>query len=121
MNILLWILQGLLALLCISGGAFQIFKLDELKKSVAAMRDLPRGLWAFFGVLNILGGLGLLVPGAVSGLPALTAIAAAVVAAESVLISGLYVRYGDRSPLSYSGAMAALAVLIACGRFALLA
>jgi len=43
MNIVLWIFQIVLALLCISGGAFQIFKLDELRKGVAAMRALPRG------------------------------------------------------------------------------
>ena len=43
MNILLWVLQVALAFLCISGGVFQIFKLDELKKGVAAMRELPRG------------------------------------------------------------------------------
>ena len=119
MNIVLWILQGLLALLCISGGAFQIFKFDELKKGVAAMRALPRGLWAFLGALGIVGGLCLVLPGAIGVLPVLTPIAAAGVAAQSALISGFYIHYGDRPPLTYSVAMAIMAALIAVGRFAL--
>ena len=64
MNILLWVAQVALALLCISGGAFQIFKLEELQKGVAAMRALPRGLWFFLGAVGCLAGLGLILPGA---------------------------------------------------------
>jgi DoxX-like family len=119
MNILLWVLQIALALLCISGGAFQIFKLDELKKNVAAMRELPRGLWAFLGAFGCLGGLCLILPGAINVLPVLTAVAAAGVVAQSALISAFYVRYGDRAPLPYSVVMTIMAAFIAFGRFAL--
>lgn len=119
MNIVLWILQGLLALLCISGGAFQIFKLDDLKKNVAAMRELPPGLWACLGAFGIVAGLCLILPMALGVLPVLTPIAAVGVAAQSLLISGFYVKYGDRPPLPYSLTMAILAAVIAVGRFAL--
>jgi len=120
MNIFLWILQVTLALLCISGGAFQIFKLDELKKNVDAMRALPRGLWAFLGAFGCLGGLCLILPGAINVLPVLTAIAAAAVAAQSALFSAFYLRYGDRAPMPYSLVMTVMAAFIAFGRFALL-
>jgi hypothetical protein len=119
MNILLWVLQVVLAFLCISGGVFQIFKIDDLKKGVAAMRALPRGLWAFLGTFGCVGGLGLILPAALGILPGLTAVAAAAVAAQSLFISALYLRYGDRSPLPYSATMAALAAFIAVGRFVL--
>jgi DoxX-like family len=119
MNILFWVLQVVLAFLCISGGAFQIFKIEDLRKNVAAMRALPRGLWAFLGAFGCLGGLCLILPGALNVLPILTAIAAAAVAAQSVLISAFYVRYGDRAPMPYSVTMAILAAFIAYGRFAL--
>lgn len=115
MNIVLWVLQVALALLCISGGAFQIFKLEELQKGVAAMRLLPKGLWMFLGALGCVGGLALLVPG-VSGL---TAIAAGAVAVQSLLISAFYVRYRDKSPLPYSVVMVLLAVFICYGRLEL--
>ena len=119
MNILLWILQIALAWLCIAGGVFQMFKLEQLQTTVASMRELPHALWAFLGAFGCLAGLGLILPGATKMLPGLTPIAAAAVAAESVLISAFYVYYGDRAPLSYSVAMAFMAAFICYGRFAL--
>ena len=119
MNILLWVLQIALAWFCIAGGVFQIFKIEQLKQNVASMRELPRGLWAFLGAFGCLAGLGLILPGAIHVFPVLTPIAAAAVAAESVLISAFYVYYGDRSPMTYSVAMAIMAAFISYGRFAL--
>jgi hypothetical protein len=119
MNILLWVAQVALALLCISGGAFQIFKLEELQKGVAAMRALPRGLWFFLGAVGCLAGLGLILPGATNLLPGITPVAAAAVAVQSLLISALYLRYRDRAPLPYSAAMVLMAAFICYGRLEL--
>ena len=119
MNIFLWALQIALAFLCISGGAFQIFKIEELRKGVAAMRVLPRGFWAFLGAFGCVTRLGLILPSALHVLPILTPIAAAAVAAQSVLITAFYIYYGDRSPRSYSAMMAVMAVFVSYGRFVL--
>jgi hypothetical protein len=119
MNILLWVLQVALAWFCIAGGFFQMFKIEQLQKGVASMRELPRSLWAFLGAFGCVAGLALILPGASNVLPVLTPIAAAGIAAESVLISAFYLRYGDRSPMSYSVVMAVMAAFIAYGRFAL--
>jgi uncharacterized membrane protein YphA (DoxX/SURF4 family) len=119
MNILLWVLQIVLAWLCIAGGAFQIFKIDQLRRTTAAMRELPRGLWAFLGGFGCLCGVGLILPGAIHLLPVLTPIAAAGGAAESVVISAFYVHYKDRAPLPFSIAMAVLGAFIAYGRWVL--
>ena len=116
MNVVLWVLQIALALLCISGGVFQMFKIDELKKGVAAMRELPRGLWAFLGAFGCVAGLGLILPGVTNVLPVVTPIAAAAVAAQSLLITAFYVRYGDRSPMLYTVAMAIMGAFIFYGR-----
>jgi DoxX-like family len=119
MNILLWVLQVALAFLCISGGIFQIFKLDDLKKGVTAMRALPRAVWTSLGAFGCLGGVFLILPGAANVLPGLTWLAAAAVAAQSAVICALYVRYRDRSPLPYSAVMVLLAAFICYGRLAL--
>ena len=119
MNILLWVLQVALALLCISGGIFQIFKIEDLQKGVAAMRELPQSLWAFLGAFGCLGGLGLILPGATNVMPGLTPIVAAAVAAQSALVSAFYIYYRDFSPLPYSAAMVIMAAFISYGRFAL--
>jgi hypothetical protein len=118
MNIFLWVLQVALAWLCVAGGAFQIFKLDELAKGVASMRALPRGLWKFLGAFGCVCGLALIVPPLV-GMPMLTVYAAAAVAAQSLLICTFYVIYRDFSPLGYSAAMALIAAFIAYGRLVL--
>ena len=120
MNILLWVLQVILAFLSISGGAFQIFKFADLRKGVAAMRGLPQGIWAFLGAFGCVAGLGLILPGALHLLSILTPISAAAMAAHSILICALYLYYGDRSPLPYSTIMAMMAAFIAYGRFVLL-
>lgn len=119
MNILLWVLQILLAVLCIAGGAYQIFQFEQLQQGVAAMRALPQGLWAFLGAFGCLAGVGLVVPAALGMLPVLTAIAAAAVVVHSGVISALYLRYGDSAPLPYSVAMAIMGAFIAYGRFVL--
>jgi hypothetical protein len=51
--------------------------------------------------------------------PAVTPIAAVAVAAESVVISLLYLRYRDFAPVPYSVAMAIMGAIIAYGRIAL--
>ena len=119
MNILLWALQIALAWLCIAGGIYQIFKIEQMQKNVASMRALPRSLWASLGVFGCLAGLCLILPGALNVLPVLTPIAAAAVAAESLLISAFYVYYKDHSPMIYSLAMVLMAAFIADGRFVL--
>jgi uncharacterized membrane protein YphA (DoxX/SURF4 family) len=119
MNILLWVLQIALAWLCIAGGIYQIFKIEQMQKNVASMHALPRGLWASLGAFGCLAGLCLILPGALNVLPVLTPIAAAAVAAESILISAFYVYYKDYSPMIYSLAMVFMAAFIAYGRFVL--
>ena len=119
MNILLWVLQVALAFLCVSGGVFQIFKIEDLATGVAAMRALPRGLWAFLGAFACLGGLCLILPAATNVLPVITAFAAVAVAVEQALISGFYLHYRDYAPLPYSAVMTVMAAFIAYGRFAL--
>ena len=118
-NVILWILQIVLAWFCIAGGLYQIFKFDQLQAMAASMRELPQGLWIFLGACSVVGGLGLLLPGAAKVKPILTAYAAAAVAVESALISGIYVHFGDHAPLNFSLVMTVIAAVIAYGRFKL--
>ena len=88
-------------------------------QNVAAMRGRCRvDFQAVLGTIGCLAGVGLILPGALNLLPILTVVAAAVVAVESILISGFYIYYGDRPPpLAYSVVMAIFAAFIAHGRF----
>jgi hypothetical protein len=82
MNILLWVLQILLALYAAMGGFWMVRTHDKL--AGAGNHALPKSAWLMLGVLQILFALGLVVPGAAGVLPGLTAVAAICLAVEMV-------------------------------------
>jgi hypothetical protein len=120
MNIVLWILQAALAFLYLSGGAYKLFKFEEL---ASQMQLLPHAGWRILGVLEMAGGVLLIVPAATKWLPFLTPLAATVLALETLFISGLYARYSLKlaasNPLVWSAVMALLVGFVAYGRYAL--
>ena len=74
MNIVLWIIQGLLAALFLwAGGLKLVLPLDQLAGPVA----LPGFFVRFIGVCEILGALGLILPGLLKIRQGLTPLAAA--------------------------------------------
>src|SRR5262245_44129135 len=74
MNVALWIIQVLLALLFLfAGGLKLILPLDAFKGPV----DLPGFFMRFIGVCEVLGGLGLILPGLLKIKTRLTPLAAA--------------------------------------------
>ena len=74
MNRVLWVVQGLLApLFLFAGGAKLAMPLDEM----AAQTGLPGALILVVSVAEVLGGLGLILPGLTGIRPGLTPLAAA--------------------------------------------
>jgi VIT1/CCC1 family predicted Fe2+/Mn2+ transporter len=120
MNILLWVLQAVLALLYLSGGAYKAFSFDELASQMTA---LSRDGWRLLGALEILGAVLLIVPSAVKWNPVLTSLAAAVLALETLAIAALYARYSLElavtNPMVWAVVMGLLAAFVAYGRYAL--
>jgi uncharacterized membrane protein len=74
MNRLLWVVQGLLALLFLFAG---VTKLLMSAAELTAQTPLPASFVRLIGVLEILGGLGLVLPGMLRIRTALTPLAAA--------------------------------------------
>jgi hypothetical protein len=74
MNVALWIVQGLLAALFLfAGGAKLVLPLDQMAGPVA----FPGWFLRFLGVAEVLGALGLVLPGLLRIRPGLTPLAAA--------------------------------------------
>jgi hypothetical protein len=118
MNILLWILQGVLALLCLAGGGYKLAKPDDLVKQE---KGTSATMWRVLGLIEVVGGILLIVPGLIGWRPELAAIAAGVIGIENL---GLSVRYAMRSvklvaanPLVWSASMALIALFVAYGRY----
>lgn len=120
MNAVLWVVQAVLALMYLSGGAYKLFTAKELAKQFRP--PSPRG-WQLLGVLEIVGVIFLIVPAAVNKMPVLTPLVAAVLAIETLTLAGLFARrsltVSAENPLIWALAIGLLAAFVACGRFAL--
>src|SRR5437867_12090012 len=119
MNVLLWVLQVALALLYLAGGSYKVFKFDELANQ---MRALSRGGWRALGVLEMLGGVMLVVPAAAQWIPILTLLAATALALQTLALAGLYARYSLKlaatNALVWAVVMGLLSAFVAYGRYA---
>lgn len=74
MNIALWIVQALLAMLFLfAGGTKLVLPIEEMTKQI----PMPGWFLRFIGVAEVLGGLGLVLPWITRIRPALTPLAAA--------------------------------------------
>lgn len=78
MNVVLWILQILLALLFIfAGGAKFVMTAESMKAAAPDAIQFPMWFVKFIGVFEVLGGLGLVLPGLTGIRRSLTPLAAA--------------------------------------------
>jgi uncharacterized membrane protein YphA (DoxX/SURF4 family) len=119
MNILLWVLQVLAALLYGSSGVMKVFMFDKVSQDVPSFGALPREAWMSLGILELVCTVGLIVPAAFHWKPTLTILAAAVLAVESLVFVGVHVKYREVTPMILSGVLGLLMAFVAYGRLVL--
>jgi uncharacterized membrane protein YphA (DoxX/SURF4 family) len=119
MNILLWALQILAALLYGASGVMKVFMFDSVSEQVPSFGALPRGAWMSLGILELICAIGLIVPAALRWRPTLTVVAAAVLAIESLVFVWVHVKYRESTSIIVSGVLGLLMAFIAYGRLAL--
>ena len=120
MNILLWIVQGILALLCGAGGAYKTFNTAELM-TVPPNGNVSRGVWVALGVFEMLCAVLLILPMLMKRMPALTPLAAAAVTVENVVLALVVfapysMKLSAQNPLVWVVLAAVLAAVVAVGR-----
>ena len=116
MNILLWVLQFLAALLYGSSGVMKVFLFDKISQDVPSFGALPRGAWMTLGIIELVCTVGLIVPAAFHWQPKLTILAATVLAVESLVFIWVHVQYHEVPPMIFSGVLGLLMAFIAYGR-----
>ena len=116
MNIVLWVLQVLAALLYGASGVMKVFLFEEISRHVPSFGALPREAWLALGLLELVCAVGLVVPAALRRRPGLTVLAAALLAAESLVFVWVHVTYREMMPLILSGALGLLMAFVAYGR-----
>ena len=116
MNILLWVLQVLAALLYGSSGVMKVFMFDKVSQDVPSFGALPREAWMTLGILELVCTVGLIVPAAFHWKPSLTILAATVLAVESLVFVGVHVKYREVTPIILSGVLGLFMAFVAYGR-----
>ena len=116
MNILLWVLQALAALMYGASGVMKVFMFDKISVGVPSFGALPRNAWTALGLLELVCTVGLIVPGAFHWQPMLTVVAAAVLAIESLVFVGVHVKYRETATIIMCVGLGLLMAFIAYGR-----
>jgi hypothetical protein len=119
MNILLWVLQVLAALLYGSSGVMKIFMFEKISQDVPSFGALPRGAWMALGILELICTVGLILPAAFHWRPHLTIVAATLLAIESLVFVWVHVRYREMTSVIMSGVLGLLMAFVAYGRMVL--
>jgi hypothetical protein len=119
MNMLLWVLQVLAALLYGSSGVMKVFMFEKISHDVPSFRALPRNVWMALGILELVCTIGLVVPAAFHWRPHLTIMAATLLAIESLVFVWVHVKSHEMTPLILSGVLGLLMAFVAYGRMVL--
>ena len=119
MNVLLWVLQVLAALVYGSSGVMKVFMFDKVSQGVPSFGALPRKAWMTLGIVELVCTVGLIVPAAFHWQPRLTILAATVLAVESLVFVWVHVKYREVAPTILSGVLVLLMAFIAYGRMVL--
>ncbi len=116
MNILLWVLQVLMALHTGLGAAWKFTKTAEETNPSLAM--IPYGIWIALAVIELLCAMGLVIPGYLKRYTSLTSISALVIVFEMLSFCALSVFSGsmDYASITYWLVVAAICAFIAFGR-----
>jgi len=116
MTYALWIVQGLLAaLFLLAGGMKLVLPVEEMTKQI----QLPGLFLRFIGVAEVLGAIGLVLPGLLRIRPGLTPLAAAGLVIIMIGATVVTLASGMLAPALISLVVGLLAALVAYGRWRL--
>ena len=118
LNVVLWSVQGFLALFFLAAGAPKL--IGRGLERWTGFSDVPRPLVVFIGVAEVLAAAGLVVPMATGIAPWLTPLAALGLVIIVLMATGFHLRADERINALETGLWASIAVVIAIGRWDLL-
>jgi uncharacterized membrane protein YphA (DoxX/SURF4 family) len=119
MNILLWVLQVLAALVYGASGVMKVFMFDKVSADVRSFGALPREAWMGLGIFELVCVVGLIVPGVFHWQPTLTVVAATALALESLVFIWVHSKYQETATIVMCAVLGLLMAFIAYGRLVL--
>lgn len=118
MNILLWVLQSLLAVHTAMGA---VWKFSNSEQTVPSLKAIPHGVWLAMSDVELLCVVALILPAFYKPSGILAPIAATFIAVEMLLFCGLHLSSGETNhgEMIYWIVVALFCAFIAYGRFVL--
>jgi uncharacterized membrane protein YphA (DoxX/SURF4 family) len=120
MNVVLWILAGLLSAMFLLAGAM---KLAQPKEKLAAApnmgwaNDFSPGVLKLIGALEVVAAVGLILPAAVDVVPVLVPLAAVGLVLLMIGAVITHARRGESRPIGMNVALLVVAGIVVWGRF----
>ena len=97
----------------------KVFLFDTISGDVPSFGALPREVWMALGLLELACTVGLILPATLRWHPTLTAVAAAILAIESLVFVGVHVTYREFGSVVVVCVLGLLMAFIAYGRLVL--
>lgn len=119
MDVMLWIVAGVLALAFVAAGGMKLAQPKE-KLSASGMGwvdDFSAGAVKGIGLLEVLGAVGLVLPGLTGVAPVLVPLAALGLALTMVGAAVVHLRRGEQQMVVVNAVLLVLALVVVVGRF----
>jgi len=118
MNVVLWVLQVVLGLAFVASGVVKIARdRAQLHEQMPYVEDLSDGQFRTIGILEIAGGVGLVLPAATGIAPVLTPLAAVGLAVVMLGAALLHVRRNEPQGIVVTTLLLVGVAVVAWGRF----
>jgi len=118
MNVVLWILQAVLAAAFLGAGLMKLSQpKDKLKEKMGWVEDFSDNAVKGIGAAEVLGAIGLILPAATGIAVILTPIAAAALTVTMAGAAIVHFRRGEQSQMPPSVVLGILALVVAIFRF----
>ena len=118
MNVALWVLQIVLAVMFAMAGVMKVTQPKEkLAGKLPWVEDFSPGTVKLIGVVELSGAIGLIVPAATGIAPVLTPLAATGLATVMALAATTHRRRGEAGAIVFNLVLLIAAVVVAWGRF----
>ncbi|MCL1868903.1 MAG: DoxX family protein [Promicromonosporaceae bacterium] len=118
MNIALWVVAGLLAVVYVAVGCMKLLRGKSLQDRMPWAQSFPDVVIRFIGLCEVAGALGLVLPQATGTAVWLTPLAAAGLTVLQLLAILVHVRRGETQQLTVNVVLLILALVVAVGRYA---
>ncbi|WP_330180017.1 DoxX family protein [Nocardia sp. NBC_01503] len=118
MNVALWVVAIVLGLAFVAAGVAKSTQpKEQLNEKMPWVEDVTPAQLRLIGIVEFLGGLGLILPAWTGIAPVLTPLAASGIALIMALAAAVHIRRKEYAALPVNAVMFALAVFVAWGRF----